>query len=101
MPVTSDYETVSQILSTEMPAMLGFAKKELSNRVLSLLSGQWSQNKSECFVIDVDFGRIVTVQDFKKGILSGVIIETYGQQLAIEFPSFFEVLAQSDMFNSP
>ena len=33
--------------------------------------------------------------------MNGVIIETYGQQIALEFPSFFEELAQSDIFNSP
>lgn len=39
LPVSSDYETISQILTTNAPAMLGFSKKELGSRVISLLQG--------------------------------------------------------------
>jgi len=39
LPVTSDYETVSQILSAPVPVMVGFSKQELGNRILSLLQG--------------------------------------------------------------
>ena len=75
--------------------MLGFSKKELGNRLLSLIQGnQWAGSqrgatKEDVFVIDVDLGRIVTVQDFKRGMMNGIQIETYGQQLPIDLPSFF------------
>jgi hypothetical protein len=78
LPVSSDYETMSQILTTNAPAMLGFSKNELGSRVISLLQGQYSQARSESFVVDVDFGRLVSINDFKKGQMNGVIIETYG-----------------------
>jgi hypothetical protein len=69
---------MSQILTTNAPAMLGFSKNELGSRVISLLQGQYSQARSESFVVDVDFGRLVSINDFKKGQMNGVIIETYG-----------------------
>lgn len=47
--------------------MLGFSKKELGSRVISLLQGQYTQARSDSFIVDVDFGRIVTVNDYKKG----------------------------------
>jgi hypothetical protein len=37
LPISSDYETVTQILTTQAPAMLGFSKKEIGSRVISLL----------------------------------------------------------------
>lgn len=33
--------------------------------------------------------------------MNGVVIETYGQHSGIDTPSFFDQLAQSDLFNSP
>jgi hypothetical protein len=50
----------------------------------------------ETFIVDVDIGRILSLQDYKRGGN-----RSYPGAVLFDIPTFFEQISQSDMFNGP
>lgn len=76
--------------------MVEKAQNEAAMRFQGAARKSIPSRTDETFIVDVDAGTILSIQDFKRG-------NTRGYQGAVQFdiPTFFEQISQSGMFNGP
>lgn len=111
LPFNNDVDTTTQILSSSAPAMIGFERFDINDSVLELIERAQDEagiinagssrvsipsRSEETFIVDVDIGRILSLDDYKRGSN-----RAYSGAVLFDIPTFFEQISQSALFNGP